>query len=67
LYFTELSYIGNGEVQISNYNNSNQQNRCKVFEEKNADKIFRSETENETSGWRKLKYTKTSIIWLCTK
>jgi hypothetical protein len=34
LYFTELSYIVNGEVEISNYNNYDQQNRCKVFEEK---------------------------------
>jgi hypothetical protein len=34
LYFTELSYIVNGEVEFSNYNNYDQQNRCKVYEEK---------------------------------
>jgi len=34
LYFTELSYIVDGEVEISSYNNYDQQNRCEVFEGK---------------------------------
>jgi hypothetical protein len=34
LYFTELSYVGKGEVDINKYNNNDQHSRCKVFEKK---------------------------------